>query len=152
HHARALGHHVAAAGLVWERRFEAARQSEAWMRERRDVVAVPGLTPHSEAILRQLDQLPRAEQPKFLEQLSATPEGRQALEEAKTIARALERRFGSADPRVFNKELDRLGATDAAKIDRIKDVARIVDRAQRAELSRQYELKRSLNKGLGLGM
>ncbi|WP_165933020.1 AAA family ATPase, partial [Rhizobium sp. BK251] len=32
HHARALGHHVAAAGLVWERRFEAARQSEAWMR------------------------------------------------------------------------------------------------------------------------
>ncbi|TCL62039.1 hypothetical protein EV286_1275, partial [Rhizobium sp. BK251] len=152
HHARALGHHVAAAGLVWERRFEAARQSEAWMRERRDVVEIPGLTPHSEAILRQFDQLARAEKPKFLEQLSATPEGKQALEEAKTIAQALERRFGSADPRAFNKELDRLEAEDAAKIARIKDIARIVDRAQRAELSRQYELKRSLNKGLGLGM
>jgi len=31
------------------------------------------------------------------------------------------------------------------------DMNRITDRAQKAELSRQYELKRTLNKGLRLG-
>ncbi|WP_171986939.1 hypothetical protein [Sinorhizobium sp. A49] len=46
----------------------------------------------------------------------------------------------------------RLGPEFATKLDRIKDVARITDRTQRAELSRQYELKRTLSKGLGLRM
>ena len=64
-----------------------------------DVIAVPSLTLRSEAILKQLDRLPQAEKPKFLEQLFETPEGRQALEEARQVAKALERRFGSADPR-----------------------------------------------------
>ncbi len=67
------------------------------------------------------------------------------------MAQALEQRFGSADPRDLKTENLRLGPEVSAKLDRIKDVARMTDRAQRAELSRQYELKRSLNKGLGLG-
>ncbi|MFQ6160817.1 MULTISPECIES: hypothetical protein [Sinorhizobium] len=47
-------------------------------------------------------------------------------------------------------ELDRLGLKDTAAIDRIKDVARLVDRTHRAELSRTYELTRGPKKGLGL--
>jgi len=152
HYAKALSNHVASAGRTWERRLEAERQAETWNREKRDLVEVPGLTPRSEALLKQLDGLPQAEKPKFLEQISGTPEGKQAIEEAKKVVNALEQRFGSADPRGLKMENLRLGPEVSAKLDRIKDVARIADRAQRAELSRQYELKRSLNKGLGLGM
>ena len=152
HYAKALSNHVASAGRNWERRLGAERQSETWNREKRDVIEVPGLTQRSETILKHLDALPQAEKPKFLEQLFGTPEGKQALEEARQVAQALELRFGSADPRELRKETLRLGPEVAGKLDRIKDVARITDRAQRAELSRQYELKRSLNKGLGLGI
>lgn len=60
--------------------------------------------------------------------LSGTPEGRQVLEEAKALARALERRLGSSDPGSFKKELDRLGLKDPAVVDRIKDVASLVNR------------------------
>lgn len=152
HYAKALSHHVASAGRTWERRFEAECKSESWNREKQDVIVVPGLTQRSEAILKQLDGLSRAEKPKFLEQLSGTLEGKQALEEAKKIAQSLKQRFGSADLRDLKKENLRLGPEFATKLDRIMDVARITDRAQRAELSRQYELKRTLNKGLGLRM
>lgn len=152
HHATALSNHVAAAGLTWERRLEAERQSETWHREKRDVVEVPGLTKRSEELLKQFDALSQADKPKFLEQLSGTPKGRRALDEAKTIAQALEQRFGSSDPRELKKGNLRLGPEVADKLHRIEAVARISDRAQKAELSRQYELKRTLNKGLGLGM
>lgn len=152
HYAKALSNHVASAGRTWERRLEAERQSETWKRDKRDVVEVPGLTQRSEAILKQLDGLPQAEKPKFLERLSGTPEGKQALDEARKITQALEQRFGSADPRDLKKEDLRLGPEVSSRLDRIKDVARITDRAQGAELSRQYELKRTFNKGLGLGM
>jgi hypothetical protein len=54
----------------------------------------------------------------------------------------------SADPRKL--ETENLSEV-AARIDRIKDVARIADRAQHAELSRQDELTRRLSKGWGLG-
>ncbi|MBP1862185.1 Ti-type conjugative transfer relaxase TraA [Rhizobium herbae] len=152
HYANALSNYVASAGRTWERRLEAERQSETWNREKRDVVEVPGLTQRSEAILKQLDGLSHAEKPKLLEQLSGTPEGKQALEEARQVVQALEQRFGSADPRDLKTDNLRLGPEVSAKLDRIKHVACLTDRAQRAELSRQYELKRSLNKGLGLGM
>ncbi|MHB0953997.1 MAG: Ti-type conjugative transfer relaxase TraA [Allorhizobium sp.] len=152
YHVKALSSHVASAAQTWERRLEAERQSEAWNRERRDVVEVPGLTQRSEIILKQLDGLSQADRPQFLERLTGTPEGKQALGEAEKVAQALERRFGSSDPRQLRQENLRLGPEVSARLDRIKDVARIADRAQRAELSRQYELKRRLNKGLGLGM
>lgn len=152
HYAKALGHHVASAGQTWERRLEAECQSETWNREKRDVIEVPGLTQRSEAILKQLDGLSHADKPKFLEQLSGTPEGKLAIEEAKNIAQALEQRFGSADPRDWKKQNVRLGPELSTKLDRIKDVARITDRARRAELTRKYELTRGLKKGLGLGV
>ncbi|MCY1241400.1 hypothetical protein D9M72_542970 [compost metagenome] len=87
-----------------------------------------------------------------MEELGRNPEGRDALEEARRTAHALEQRFGSSDPRSFEKELDRLQLADTAKIDRINEVARIADRAHGAELSQKYELTRGLKKGLGLGM
>lgn len=59
HYAKALSNHVASASRTWERRLEAERESERWNRENRDVVEVPGLTPRSEAILKQLDGLPQ---------------------------------------------------------------------------------------------
>jgi ATP-dependent exoDNAse (exonuclease V) beta subunit len=152
HHAKALGNHVASAARTWERRFEAEQQSEAWARDRRDVVEVPGLTARSEAILQDLDRMAYANKPQFLEQLAGTPEGKQALDEAGTIVGALKQRFGTADLLNIKPEDLRLGPEVTARLDRIKDVARIVDRAERHELTRQYEIKRSLSKGLGLGM
>jgi Ti-type conjugative transfer relaxase TraA len=152
HSARALGNHVSSAGRTWERRLEAERQSETWNREKRDVIEVPGLTQRSEAILKQLDGLPQADKPKFLERISGTPEGKQALDEAQKVADALEQRFGKAGLRDVKKETLRLGPEVAGKLDRIKDIARVADQTSRAGLSRQYELKRSVKKGLGLGM
>lgn len=126
------------------------RQTERWNRERRDVVEVPGLSRRSETLLAKLDALRPPEKPKFLEGLSNTPEGRRALGEAKEIARALERRFGSADPRHLVRHTMRVDPQTTASLNRISQIARIAVGTQRAELSRQYELKRSLSKGLGL--
>ncbi|MBD9653139.1 Ti-type conjugative transfer relaxase TraA [Ensifer sp. ENS09] len=150
--ARALGNHVEAAAETWTRRLKAERDAEIWRREKRDMVEVPGLSERSESILKQLDQLPQAQKAQFVEELARNPEGREALDEAKKIAHTLEQRFGSSDPRTFKKELNRLGLAETAKIERITEVAQLVDRAHRAELSRKYELSRGLNKGLGLGM
>lgn len=152
HYARAFRSHAVAAAETWERRLEEARQSEIWKREKRDVIEVPGLSRRSEEVLKQLDGLSQDDKPKFLGKLLDTQEGRQALAEAQKIAQTLERRFGSSDPRVLHMENLRLGPEDAARLDRIKDVARISYRAQMTELTRQYELTRSLSKGLGLGI
>lgn len=152
YYAKALGHHVASASQTWERRLEAERENEIWKRERCDVIEVPGLTKRSEIILMQLDDLSQAEKPKFIEQLLGTPEGKQALDEAKAIAKALRQRFGRSDPRDLKQEDLRLGPEVTIRLDRVKGVARITERAERAELSRQYELAKSLRNGLGLGM
>lgn len=152
HSVRAFRRHAVAAAEIWERRLEEERKSEEWKREKQDVVEVPGLSQRSEVILKQLDGLSQKDRPKSFGTLAGTPEGKQALAEAEKIAKALERRFGNSDPRALRQENLRLRLDDAAGLDRIKDVARLADRAQRAELSRQYELKRSLSKGLGLRM
>ncbi len=148
HHARALGHHIVSIGQRWERWLDAERRSETWKREKRDVIEVPGLTKRSEAMLKELDALPHAEKAQFLERLSASPDGRQALNEATHVAQALERRFGSSDPRDLTVDRLRLGPRAAIELERVRAIARITDRAQRAELSRQHQLKRGLNKGL----
>ncbi|SSC70162.1 unnamed protein product [Ciceribacter sp. T2.26MG-112.2] len=151
-HARAFSNHAVAAAEIWERRLEEERKTEIWKREKYDVIEVPGLSRRSKEILKQLDMLSPEDKATFLEMLTGTREGMQALAEAETVVKALERRFGSSDPRALTQENLRLGPEDAARLDRIKDVSRLADRAQRAELSRQYVLKRTLSKGLGLGM
>lgn len=150
--AKALGNHVRRAAETWQRRLTAERESETWNREKRDVVEVPGLSPQSERILTQLDNLPYPDKPAFIAQISQTPEGRQALSEAATIVSALERRFGTADLQRKDAAIERLGPKVKANLDRVKSVAKIVERAQRAELSHRQELNRALTKGLGLGL
>jgi Ti-type conjugative transfer relaxase TraA len=152
HYAEGLSNHVSGAGDTWKRRLEAERQSETWKREKRDVIEVPGLSQCSESILRQLDDLPQADKPKFLEKLLNTQEGQQALAEASAMARTFQQRFCSAGLRDIEKEHPRLGMEVSARADRINDVARIVDGAQRAELTRQYELKQIRKKELGWGI
>ncbi|WP_416409209.1 Ti-type conjugative transfer relaxase TraA [Agrobacterium rosae] len=148
----ALSSHVLSAAKTWQRRLEAERRSETWKRERQDIVEVPGLTRGSEALLQQLASLSHADRPAFLKQLLTTPEGTQAMTEARTIANALEQRLGSADPRNLKPEALRLGPDLAKQLDQIKQVARIVERVQRAELTLQQELKQSLTKSPGLRM
>lgn len=75
-----------------------------------------------------------------------------ALAEAEKIVKELERRFGSCDPRALKTETAGLGAKADVTHDRVMAVARMAYQAQMAKLTRQYELKRSLSKGLGLGM
>jgi hypothetical protein len=150
----ALASHVRQSAKTWQRRLAAECGSERWKREKQDVVEVLGPSRQSEALLRQLDDLPYSDKAKFVEQLAATPEGRRALAEAKDIVTAIETRFGRADPSDLADQLKRVGPDQAGDIDRIRQVARLADRSHRAELTQQMELKRSLSrtKSLGLGM
>ncbi len=150
----ALSSHVRQSAKTWQRRLAAECGSERWKREKQDVVEVLGPSRQSEALLRQLDDLPYADKGKFVEQLAGTPEGRRALAEAKDIVTAIETRFGRADPSDLADQLKRVGPDQAGDIERIRQVARLADRSHRAELTQQMELKRSLSrtKSLGLGM
>ncbi|MGO6742803.1 Ti-type conjugative transfer relaxase TraA [Rhizobium ruizarguesonis] len=150
----ALASHVRQSAKTWQRRLAAECGSERWKREKQDVVEVLGPSRRSEALLRQLDDLPYTDKAKFVEQLAGTPEGRRALAEAKDIVTAIETRFGRADPSDLAEQLKRVGPDQAGDIERIRQVARLADRSHRAELTQQMELERSLKRGrtLGLGM
>ncbi|TBD33837.1 Ti-type conjugative transfer relaxase TraA [Rhizobium ruizarguesonis] len=150
----ALASHVRQSAKTWQRRLAAECGSERWKRERQDVVEVLGPSRRSEALLRQLDDLPYSDKAKFVEQLAGTPEGRRALAEAKDIVTAIETRFGRADPSDLADQLKRMGPDQAGDIERIRRVVRLADRSHRAELTQQMELERSLKRGktLGLGM
>ncbi|TBG95246.1 BID domain-containing protein, partial [Rhizobium leguminosarum] len=150
----ALASHVRQSANTWQRRLSAECGSERWKREKQDVVEVLGPSRRSEALLRQLDDLPYSDKAKFVEQLAGTPEGRRALAEAKDIVTAIETRFGRADPSDLAEQLKRVGPGQAGDIERIRQVARLADRSHRAELTQQMELQRSLRRGktLGLGM
>ena len=150
--AGALSAHVGYAAQHWTRRYEEAASSERWKREKLDVIEVPGLSPRSDAILKQFDTLAYAEKPAFLEKLVATPEGKRALEEAKVVTDAIRRRFGTDDLR--HKDLVKLNRGMAEKVDlaRVAQVAGIAHRAKAAEMTREYDLVRRQTKGLGLGI
>jgi len=150
--AKGLSSHIGHASQHWDRVLEGKKDSERWQRER-DVIEVPGLTKQSEAIMRELDSKPMAERKKFIDQLRDTPEGQAALAEAKQITEALEMRLGHSDPRNFGPKLDRYGPQLAGQVERIKDVAKIVERTRIAELTRDHALKQELSqsKGLTLG-
>ncbi|TBE62972.1 Ti-type conjugative transfer relaxase TraA [Rhizobium ruizarguesonis] len=148
----ALASHVRQSAKTWQRRLAAECGSERWKRERQDVVEILGPSRRSEALLRQLDDLPYSDKAKFVEQLVATPEGRRALAEAKDIVTAIETRFGRADPSDLAEQLKRVGPDQAGDIERIRQVVRLADRSHRAELTQQMELERSLSRTKSLGL
>ncbi|MGO7356778.1 Ti-type conjugative transfer relaxase TraA, partial [Rhizobium ruizarguesonis] len=148
----ALASHVRQSAKTWQRRLAAECGSERWKREKQDVIEVLGPSRRSEALLRQLDDLPYSDKAKFVEQLAATPEGRRALAEAKDIVTAIETRFGRADPSDLAEQLKRVGPDQAGDIERIRQVARLADRSHRAELTQQMELERSLSRTKSLGL
>ncbi|MGR9285029.1 MULTISPECIES: Ti-type conjugative transfer relaxase TraA [Rhizobium] len=148
----ALASHVRQSAKTWQRRLAAECGAERWKREKQDVVEVLGPSRRSEALLRNLDDLPYADKPKFVEQLAGTPEGRRALAEAKDIVTAIETRFGRADPSDLAEQLKRVGPGQAGDVERIRQVARLADRSHRAELTQQMELERSLKRGKSLGL
>jgi hypothetical protein len=82
--------------------------------------------------------------------MTKTPEGRQALAEADAIANAIEKRFGVRSRLELEKMDLRLGKDHFQNVDRIRDVARLVERAHTAEQRMTYELEQSLKKGLSL--
>jgi BID domain of Bartonella effector protein (Bep) len=132
---------------AWQRALSNAYQSEQWKREKHDVIEIPGLSPRSEAVLKQLDATETFERATFVEKLVETPEGRKALDEARQVVAAVEKRFGRRDLRDI--EPARLMMADIAKL---RDVARMCQQADRAELTRRYDLTRMQSKSLGLGM
>lgn len=149
---KGLASHVEQSGKTWQRRLEAERSSERWKREKQDVIAVPGFSEQSEALLRNLDGLPAAERWKLVAELTTTPEGRKALHEAKEIASAIEKRFGRADPPDLAEQLRRAGPGQVGDIERVRDAVRLADRSHRAELTQQMELKRFLGRTKTLGL
>ncbi len=150
-YARSLSAHIGYVSEAWERRLGEERQSEQWQREQRDVIEVPGLTPRSAEILAQVEKTPVEKRSQFIAELRSSPEGRAALGEAKLVAEALTRRFGSSDPRRFAKELE--ARTELAKqTEQIQTIARMVHRTRHAELSHDHTLKRQLVRSRGLGL
>ncbi|WP_080670546.1 Ti-type conjugative transfer relaxase TraA, partial [Agrobacterium tumefaciens] len=150
-YARSLSAHIGYVSEAWERRLGEERQSEQWQREQRDVIEVPGLTPRSAEIIAKVEKMPVEKRSQFIAELLSSPEGRAALGEAKLVADALTRRFGSSDPRRFSEELE--ARTEFAKqAEQIKTIARMVHRTRHAELSHDHALKRQLNRSQGLGL
>lgn len=145
-----LGSQLELLSAAWQRRLSEAYQSEQWNRERQDVIEIPGLSPGSEAILKQMDAVEMPERAKFLEKLVETPEGRRALDEARQVVAAVEKRFGRRD--LQDIEPARLMAGAVADVARIREIARMCQHADRAELTRRYDLTRTQSKTLGLGM
>ena len=150
-YARSLSAHIGYVSEAWERRLGEERASEQWQREQRDVIEVPGLTPRSAEILARVEKMPVERRSKFIKELRSLPEGRAALDEAKLVAEAITRRFGSSDPRRFAEELA-ARPEFARQAEQIKTIARMVDRARHAELSHDHTLKQKLNRSRGLGL
>ncbi|MGK9286651.1 Ti-type conjugative transfer relaxase TraA [Sinorhizobium meliloti] len=150
-HARSVAAHLEASASTWERRLGEERKSEQWQRDKRDVVEVPGLTRRSAEILDRVHKVSINKRDQLIDTLRSTPEGKAALEEARQVAKALERRFGSSDPRDFAKELEQRPEL-ANRADEIRAVARMVERTRMAELSRDHTLKQELSRSQGLGL
>lgn len=147
----AVARHVESAAETWQRRLGEERASEQWQREKRDVVEVPGLTARSAEIIAQVDKVPMAERNGWIDQIRSTPEGAVALEEVRKIGKALEARFGRADPRDFGPQLER-NPELVNKAEQIKDIARVVERTRMAELTRDHTLKQELSRSQSLGL
>ncbi|KQZ96114.1 hypothetical protein ASD74_24090 [Rhizobium sp. Root564] len=69
-----------------------------------------------------------------------------------TLPSALEKRFGTRNRSELEKMDLRLGKGQFQNVDRIRNVARLVERAHTAEQRRTFRLEQSLKKGLGLGV
>ncbi|OCJ34447.1 Ti-type conjugative transfer relaxase TraA [Agrobacterium tumefaciens] len=150
-YARSLSAHIGYVSEAWQRRLGEERQSEQWQREQRDVIEVPGLTPRSAEISANVEKMPVEKRSQFIAELRSSAEGRAALDEAKLVANALTRRFGSSDPRRFAKELE--ARTELAKqAEQINTIARMVHRTRHAELSHDHALRQQLNRSQGLGL
>lgn len=150
-YARSLSAHIGYVSEAWERRLGEERQSEQWQREQRDVIEVPGLTSRSAEIIAEVEKMPLEKRSQFIAELRSSPEGRAVLDEAKLVADALTRRFGSSDPRRFAEELET--RTELAKqAEQINTIARMVHRTRHAELSHDHALRQQLNRSQGLGL
>lgn len=152
HYAGSVATLVGNAARSWLRHLEREHRSETWQREKRDVVEVPALTRRSEEILTRLGALSHEQRPAFVLKMENTPEGRQALREVTEITHALTKRFGTANLR--NEDLDRLRVTADARVsvERIRQVAGLVERAHRAELVEKQKLTLGLTLRLGMRM
>ncbi|MDQ0564386.1 Ti-type conjugative transfer relaxase TraA [Rhizobium mesoamericanum] len=150
--ASALASHIEHCGKTWHRRLAAEYNSETWQREKRDVIEIRGFSKQSEAMLQNLETLSITERGRFVEQLKTTLEGRQALDEAKDITTAIEKRFGRANPSDLAEQLKRTSPGQTCDIGYVRQVARLADLSHRAELTQKLELQRSLTRGQGLGL
>ena len=150
-YARSLSAHIGYVSEAWERRLGEERASEQWLREQRDVIEVPGLTPRSVEIIAKVEKMQVDKWRQFIAELRSSPEGQAALDEAKLVVDALTLRFGSSDPRRFAEEL--AARPELAKqAEQIQTIARIVHRTRHAELSHDHALRRQLNRSQGLGL
>lgn len=146
--------HAEHAKEVWERWLGDARRGEQQKRDVDDKIIIPGLSVRSAEILRGIEKLAYAEQPNWVGKVKDTPEGQRALEEARDIQEALNRRFGHEfHPTNLKPVLDRCPLS-VDQIEKLQNTARLTDTVNSANGRRERELRqeRSQTKGLGLGM
>lgn len=152
YYARSVASLVETTARTWERQLGRERNSETWKRERCDVVEVPALMAQSEGILTRLNAISHEQRPAFVLQMKNTPEGRQALREVNAITQALTNQFGTATLRNEDLEKLRLRAGAGVPVERIRQVAGLVERAHRAELVEKQKLTLGLTQSLGIRM
>ncbi|CUX64675.1 hypothetical protein AGR6A_Lc190245 [Agrobacterium sp. NCPPB 925] len=152
HYARSVASLVENTATSWKRHLESEHRSETWQREKRDIVEVPALTKRSEEILTRFDALSYEQRPEFIRQMMNTSDGLQALQEVTTITQALTKRFGTTNLR--NRDLDKLRITADAhvSVERIRQVAGLVERVHHAELVQKQKLTLGLTQRLGMRM
>ncbi|MGV1987302.1 Ti-type conjugative transfer relaxase TraA [Agrobacterium sp. 22-221-1] len=150
-YARSLSAHIGHVSEAWERRLGEERQSEQWQREQRDGIEVPDLTRRSAEILAKMEKMPVERRNKLVTELRSSHEGRAALDEARLIAEAIARRFGSSDPRRIAEEI--AARPELAKqAEQIQITASIVNRTRMAEFSHDHALKQQLARSRGPGL
>lgn len=146
-----IAKHVGAAGEQWQRRVVQEERSERWQRENRDNVEVPNLSPRSASLIAGVRDVETSDRHRWINSLSATKDGRAALEEAKQVWSAISKRFGSEDlGEIATRVKEDPGLAQHAET--IRSVASLVRSTTAAEVQRDWSTQGAMQKAKDTGL
>lgn len=146
-----IAKHVGAAGEQWQRRVVQEERSERWQRENRDCVEVPNLSPRSASLIAGVRDVETSDPHRWINSLSATKDGRAALEEAKKVWSAISKRFGSEDlGEIATRVKEDPGLAQHAET--IRSVASLVRNTTAAEVQRDWSTQGAMQKAKDNGL
>ncbi|MCO5734775.1 Ti-type conjugative transfer relaxase TraA [Rhizobium sp. SSA_523] len=146
-----IAKHVGAAGEQWQRRVVQEERSERWQRENRDCIEVPNLSPRSASLIAGVRDVETSDPHRWINSLSATKDGRAALEEAKKVWSAISNRFGSEDlGEIATRVKEDPGLAQHAET--IRSVVSLVRNTTAAEVQRDWSTQGAMQKAKDNGL